>query len=395
MAELQVRDSIEEVPESYSVGQELDWDAEQAPVTLFVELPFWLLVADCRIQIRCGDGMLPVDIRDTFDEVHLGSLTESRAGLVHLGPPGEIGSEIREAADKAGMPLVGRPCKTVLRVGSQCNSDVLDALKEDGGRSRVARLYLRDFCAAHLQVVNELIRKYRLATYDPFAYEVSPWDVPFWVVDSGGVGETVVIVDYLNSDRKPVVYERDGTGRAQTLIDLEGLENGLRIEPSPGELELLDAENLMERGDYSGAVRRIATALEAALEGALRTTLATTLPADAVQGELNKTKNNFPGRYRTYRRRSGRKMDRALEEVLWETREMRHAIVHEGYRIPFVERGLAQKAVDTGRWVFNWLENRPDRSGAREREVARRSLGRHFTVFDLDPCAGSVGGLAL
>ncbi len=35
------------LPESYSLGQELDWDADPLPVTLFVELPFWLMVPSC------------------------------------------------------------------------------------------------------------------------------------------------------------------------------------------------------------------------------------------------------------------------------------------------------------------------------------------------------------
>lgn len=38
---------------------------------------------------------------------------------------------------------------------------------------------------------------------------------------------------------------------------------------SPGELELMDALNLMQRGDYSGAVRRVTTAIEVAVEAAV------------------------------------------------------------------------------------------------------------------------------
>jgi hypothetical protein len=59
-------------------------------------------------------------------------------------------------------------------------------------------------------------------------------------------------------------------------------------------------------------------------------------------------------------------------------------IVHTGLRISFNNRGIAQKAIDTGRWIFNWLENQPVRSTAREKRLGLRSLGRHFTLFDAE-----------
>jgi hypothetical protein len=74
----------------------------------------------------------------------------------------------------------------------------------------------------------------------------------------------------------------------------------------------------------------------------------------------------------------------APEKELETIRTIRHSIVHKAYRIPFNERGSAQKAVDTGRWIFNWLENDPSRSRVREKEIGKRSLGRHISAFDAE-----------
>jgi len=54
---------------------------------------------------------------------------------------------------------------------------------------------------------------------------------------------------------------------------------------------------------------------------------------------------------------------------LQDTRDLRHRIVHTGYRIGPDERGRAQKAVDTGRWIFNWFENDQRRRDIREKRA--------------------------
>jgi hypothetical protein len=40
--------------------------------------------------------------------------------------------------------------------------------------------------------------------------------------------------------------------------------------------------------------------------------------------------------------------------------------------------------VDTGRWIFNWFEDQPDRAVLRERRIGVRSIGRHFSYFDAE-----------
>jgi hypothetical protein len=158
----------------------------------------------------------------------------------------------------------------------------------------------------------------------------------------------------------------------------------MAAEASAGELELLDAVNLMERGDYSGAVRRIITAIEAELESVLRDELRKQYPEAEVCARLHASQNDFPGRLRQYQKLSGRKMHNADREDLETTRALRHGIVHEGKRISYAQRGRAQRAVDTGRWIFNWLENQSKRADRREKQLALRSLRRHFSIYEAE-----------
>jgi hypothetical protein len=100
-----------------------------------------------------------------------------------------------------------------------------------------------------------------------------------------------------------------------------------------------------------------------------------------VEKTLKASENNFPDRLALYQKLSGRKLNDALDKELKMTRTLRHSIVHRGKRITFSERGQAQRSVDTGRWIFNWLENQSARSTVREQKIAKRSLGRHFSLY--------------
>src|SRR5208283_3767215 len=98
----------------------------------------------------------------------------------------DLSAAVREAMDQhPDGPYMWRKCKTYLRVGSRCNEDVLNAAnrKESPQRANGAKLYLSELCSAHIPVINKLIQTYRLATYDYFAFEVAPWDVPQWTIE--------------------------------------------------------------------------------------------------------------------------------------------------------------------------------------------------------------------
>jgi hypothetical protein len=120
-------------------------------------------------------------------------------------------------------------------------------------------------------VINELIQRYRLQTYDYFAYEVSAWDVPVWYVKYADIGYRAVLLPYKEWDAKPVTIEDGETPgdppkvRQFEWTSLDALAAASSGDATPGEFDLLDARSLMERGDYTGAVRRTVTAIEAVL----------------------------------------------------------------------------------------------------------------------------------
>jgi hypothetical protein len=136
---------------------------------------------------------------------------------------------------------------------------------------------------------------------------------------------------------------------------------------TPGEFDLLDARSLMERGDYTGAVRRTVTAIEAVLAWALLGELEKRYSAADAAQRLENTKNDFPGRLAQWRKLAKPAIGQAEFDEFETTRQIRHEIVHRGRRLVHHERGRAQRAVDTGRWLFNKIETKTDRIRLRER----------------------------
>lgn len=374
------------IPPQYCLGQELDWDAPSVPVNLYIELPFWIMVPDCLQDVEVHGHTFNIEIKDSYIEKYVGAVSDSRLNCVYIGPPNPTprSPELKKLMRKGKVPIIDRKCKTVVIIHSACNGAVLTAAKQEDRGSDPAHLYLRFFCAAHIEVVNRLIQQYRLSTYDYFAYEVSPWDVPVWFIGWGKDSLTIVVQDYHAWDLKPTMYNSITATRGERykLIEAAELQSAMGIKPSAGEYELLDALNFMQRGDYSGAVRRIATAIEAQLESALREELLKIHPMSEVEEKLKASENDFPGRLRQYQKLSGRKL--SLERELETTRILRHSIVHDAYRISFSQRRQAEIAVDTGRWIFNWLENQPTRMDIREKRIAKRSLGSYFSLFSTE-----------
>jgi hypothetical protein len=244
---------------------------------------------------------------------------------------------------------------------------------------------MNNLCAAHIPVVNKLIRTYRLATYDFFPFEVSPWDIPYWYVEKQQHSALCCLVPYRNWDHKPVsmVAGPDGRRPFYQLIEAPQLVESISDKFTPGELELLDAINLMERGNYSDAVRRITTAIEVIVEAVLYDLVEQHDGKEAALKFLKDTRMNFAKRIKKYEALSRRQLGDGQNNELTRTRNLRHQIVHGAYRISPGERGNAQRSVDTGRWIFNWFENDEQRRNVRETRIAFRSLGRDMlsTIF--------------
>ncbi len=375
--------------ESVIFGDALDWASPVVPVDLLVELPFWLMIDDCELHLPLGPAHIPVQVHDKHREVYAGEVRDSRVTLVYRGPrPDLMHPDITRLAAEQGLVLAERPSRTVLRLGSAAHMDVFSAVSDSDEpdalprRRLEAEAYLASLCEAHLPVVNDLIQRYRLATYDYFAYEVSPWDVPVWTVDAATGGVTVRLLPYWDWDSKPMLVGPDRPGgpelppRPFRFTDVVTLLGTVPEQATPGELELLDARSLMERGDYTGAVRRTATALEAVVGWALAAALGDQHDEAEVQRRLSASMNDFPGRLRQWLKLTAVQVPEQLIDELEVTRSLRHDIVHRARRLSAAERGVAQRCVDTGRWLFNFIEQNPARRDLREKGGVLRSVGR-------------------
>lgn len=189
-------------------------------------------------------------------------------------------------------------------------------------------------------------------------------------------------------DFRPLLADaKDPSGKPQfyNLIEPSGLQNRISATSSPGEFELLDAQNLMERGDYSGAVQRIVTAIEVIVEAAAGDAVRIAKGESAARNFLINTKMQFDERVKIYQSLTGRQLPSPLASTLEKTRGLRKKMVYGAYRVGSNERGLAQKAVDTGRWIFNWFENDASRAAVREQKISLRSLRRDLDVGILFP----------
>jgi hypothetical protein len=390
-------------PDHFAVGGDLDWKAPFVHLSLWVELPFWLMVSNSTMSIRLRDHDFQVAVHDEYFELHGNVVTDSRRSVCYRGPfkklenLSEAIQEVRRANPE--LPLMWRKCKTVVKIATRCNEQIWAAATGSLKlHDSTIRFYLQALCQAHIPVLNRLVQSYRLATYDYFAFEVAPWDVPHWMVEREAKSVLSELVPYRSWDTKPIRTEPHGETFGaqfsptnppsfyQLIREDELREQVATAVATSGEFELLDAQNLMERGDYSGAVRRITTAIEVIVEALVGEEIKRKEGEKSAARFLKETATNFNRRLKKYQTISGRVLPDVLFKELGTTRKLRHRIVHGGYRIDASERGTAQRSIDTGRWIFNWLENDGERQKVREKRIAFRSLGRDLTfgVFPTD-----------
>jgi len=328
------------IPEHYTVGDELDWNAPWIDVCLWTELPFWLMVNNSTLNVECEGHVFPVAVHDNYFEFFFGAATDSRATVGYRGPwknGKDLPAVVRKAISKhPNGPFMWRKCKTYLKVQSRCNEDVLDAARGRLlPRANAAKLYLSELCRSHIPVINRLIQAYRLATYDYFAFEVAPWDVPRWTIERHGRAISSTLVSYRDWDVKPLIYNFSNPSekpKVHTLIETQELRSKLSSAATAGEFELLDALNLMERGDYSGAVRRVTTAIEVIVEDVAGKAMETANGKQAAEKFLKDTRMRFDERVKTYQKLTGRKISDTSLALLKETRNLRHRIVHGGHK---------------------------------------------------------------
>lgn len=384
------------LPTSWFFGDRLDWNSNMESVYLVTELPFLLMVETGSLSVAFAGTDFAVLMSDLDSEVSINDFRDSRS---NCGYQGNQPQDFESRPDLQGhdFQFVRRKQRTTLYFKSQCLADALLSAHLDDGKGREASVYLASLCEAHIPVINELVARYRLLTYDYFAYEVSAWDVPVWHVRGGPSGHVpVTLFDYVALAGRPWVIPRedDPTTDANApsephrlaLTSVADIAAARPTLAAPGEHDLLDARNLMERGDYSGAVRRATTALEALVEHVLRQELLGRYGEQEVNRRLQVSRTDFPGRLRQWEKLAGITLPDGLRGSIDATRELRHEIVHRGRRLQYADRGLAQRCVDTGRWAYNHIQRNDARTQLRDfsnaavRSIPRPSLAMRFPV---------------
>lgn len=344
------------LPESVTFGDQLDWSSEMVEVTLVVELPFWLMIDDCDLQLLVASASVQLSLRDRYVQLYAGPVLHSGHTLVWQGPEDEqpaLTPPVVTALEQQGDAI--RLCRSVVRLTAHAHSDVFAALAEENDeaglprRANEARTYLASLCDAHIPILNDLGQRYRLATYDYFPHEVTPWDVPVWMVVTPRGSVVVQLLAYSEWDRKPVIHDQDRTGNPKAGVTSFRFTDPPTVsatDPSqatPGEFDLLDARSLMERGDYTGAVRRSVTAIEAVVEQALRNELLSRFSAADVERKLEASKNKYLKRYQQWKKLSNVNVSGQVEAAFEATRAMRHQIVHRALRLTHADRGKADE----------------------------------------------------
>jgi hypothetical protein len=317
-----------QAPDSFAIGDDLDWDAPWIDVSLWVELPFWLMTDNTTVAIEVEGHEFPVALHENYFELHGIEITDSRCSVGYRGPLkkfDDLSEEIQKIKrERPDLPLMWRKCKTTPKIGTRCNEQIWNAAFERAKlRQSTLNFYIAELCRAHVPVVNKLIQGYRIATYDYFAFEIAPWDVPSWMIERGGQSVSANLVPNRQWDFKPKVYELGsfsfqppvgpaGTPVTYRLILPDDLRQQILTAPTPGEFELLDALNLMERGDYSGAVRRITTAIEVIVEAVVAGQIQAAQGKSSAEKFLKATKTKFDKRLTKYEPLTGRTLSDSL-----------------------------------------------------------------------------------
>jgi hypothetical protein len=373
------------LPTSYAVGDNLAWDSPLIRVHLVTELPFWMMLPTSIINITHAGTHFRIMLSEADAEVFAFELTDNRRSCGYQGNNPESFESRPEMRSIA--PFIRRKQRTTIYFEAYVHEGIETALV-DPKNHRVASSYFASLCEAHIPVINEVISRYRLLTYDYFAYEVAAWDVPVWHIRGGRLGHVAVpLFDYISIAGRPMIQglpsatgERPD-GHPLELTTGEQIEQAVGLSGTPGERDLLDARNLMERGDYAGAVRRTTTAIEVLVEHVLRNELMKLYDSATVDQRLEASKNDFPGRFRQWQSLSGITLKDSRQRSIETTRQLRHEIVHQGRRLTHEDRLLAQELTDKGRWTFNHIENDPVRRDLREKNNVVRSLLRPTLAF--------------
>ncbi|MBN2291703.1 MAG: hypothetical protein JXM70_04720 [Pirellulales bacterium] len=357
------------------------WKGRYVSIQLIVELPFWIMIPDCEISLSHDEATVQASIRGKYMAVSDGPFSfDSHCNVIFVGPKEKLAADqeppLLVALSKAP---VQRLMKTVIVFQPVAKEDAVLALQghQDPALSESARIrrinraqnYLQSLAYAHIPFLNTLISSYRITSHDPFAFQVSQWDVPIWFAELNGKFARVSLMPYWEQDWFPTLYSLSRSDRSPIhLTDHKAISAQAETSFVPGLMEILDARSLYFRGHIDSAVRSAVTAIEIVLETQISKLLSNKgWSKQRILDRLEETWNNFDKRLADYEKISETRIPGPIlspipyingirfKSELNQVRELRHKIVHHGLRVDIHSRGPMLRAIETMTWLFQWL----------------------------------------
>jgi hypothetical protein len=350
------------------------WKGPEVDAMVLIELPFWLLMDGGQIEVDFNKTNLIATINQDFLQVSDGiTFLDSQNNVIWIGKQSEFRELSSEKILKMSSSPTFRTMRTVITLPVCVKESIFSVPRwpsqissEDKPLVRSfqrARQYLQSLAFAHVPFINRIIDWYRQASHDPFATELSEFDLTACWIQKGMDVRQVCLMPYWNMDSFPIMYDGDQPQPVVTTKVDDLKSQAKRF--SPGQREIHEAVSNMFRGRFSEAIRYSVTAIEVLVEAELRRLhSADGLSAEQIEAELERTKNSFDSRLDQYERLSGRRIPGPvpspihyingirLRAALASSRKLRHAIVHHGKRVSILDRGLTLKAVETATWLY-------------------------------------------
>lgn len=106
---------------------------------------------------------------------------------------------------------------------------------------------------------------------------------------------------------------------------LNELKEPAALSSSPGEFDLLDARSLMERGDFTGAIRRTVTAVETLVDEKVNAIIRKKEPEPQAEKAINKLRYDWDAKFQMLRDKLKIGISETLVEAFHHTQQVRNA----------------------------------------------------------------------
>ena len=415
--------SIDEIAKTMQERESTEaafWQSPKIFATISAELPFWLMIKPCSIDLIIAGCPAQASIFQNLVAVHEGDLSlQSNNNLVTVisdGQPIQLDT---------GDSYTRRPMKTVIEFDTYVHSAAIEnwtnrgQVKSDDHSAIAAVNYSMQYFSAlahgHIPYLNKLIHSYRSTSFDPFVMEVSEWDVSNWYLETADSFVSISLMPYQSLDFVPDIGELGSIERSKYVAtSQEAVQAQSRTDLAAGKIQILDAKSLMFRGRYTEAIRSAVTAIEVAVEEKYKEAATQRgQSAELTLTVLEETKMNFFNRIHQLEMLLGRRLPGPrsfrgwlnenpddpllapylngvrLRDELQAVRNLRHDFVHRGMSINPYDRGPALRAIETMTWLFEWVDPTDQFSGESTKNYGFFSLMRG--VFHLVSTASADG----